>query len=299
MVAAMADLEQSRVALVIGAGGVKSAAALGVMRALQNVQITPDLIVGCSTGALYGAAMAREWGLENGLERAAADTRHIWRRDLTGKHNSRALLQALMPRRSGFDGRFGLRDDRLLLSRLEEVFGEQTFASTQIPLLITATDFLTGEQMVLREGRLRDAIRASVAIPFVFAPWAVNDRLLADGYLSDPLPGNVATREGADIIIALGFEATQQQTVDSPLRYALQVSSIMTNSMFTARIAFHTLAHHAGVLLLTPQFGQRIDLFDAEKLPAIIAAGEEAMKAHLPDLRALLDRQTAGSASSQ
>lgn len=280
-------MRRKRIALVIGAGSVKCAAALGVLRILRQAGIDLDLVVGCSGGALYATAAA----LGMDVETAVSLTRRLWTRELTGKRSNRALLQAILPRRLGFDGRFGLRDDALILQRLRDAFGAQTFADTQIPLFIAATDFMTGEQVVLHHGRLVDAVRATVAIPFVFAPWQVNGRLLADGYLSDPLPVNVAIREGADVIIALGFEAPYQHKIDSPLRYAFQLSGIMTNSLFKARLAFHNLSHHAEMLLLVPQFRRRIRLFDTEKFPAIIAAGEAAMAAQLPYLRTVINVQ--------
>lgn len=278
------DVRRKRIALVIGAGSVKCAAALGVLRVLRQAEIDLDLVVGCSGGALYATAAA----LGMDVETAVSLTRRLWTRDLTGKRSNCALLQAILPKRLGFDGRFGLRDDALILQRLRDAFGAQTFADTQIPLFITATDFMTGEQVALHNGRLADAIRAAVAIPFVLAPWQVNGRLLADGYLSDPLPINVAIREGADVIIALGFESPYQHKIDSPLRYAFQLSGIMTNSLFKARLAFHNLSHHAEMLLLVPRFRQRIRLFDTEKFPAIIAAGEAAMAAQLPYLRTVI-----------
>jgi NTE family protein len=278
------DESRKKIALVIGAGSVKCAAALGVLRVLQQAGIQPDLVVGCSGGALVAATVGL--GLE--VETAVSLTQRLWTRDLTSKRNNRALLQALLPKHFGFDGRFGLRSDAGILQRLHEAFGTQTFADTVIPLFITATDFATGEQVVVQNGRLTDAIRASIAIPFVFAPWVINGRLLLDGYLSDPLPINVAIREGADVIIALGFESPNQRSINSPLRYAFQLSSIMSNSLFRARIAFHSQVHHADLLLLNPEFRQRIRLFDTQKFPAIIAAGEAAMMAQLSHLQAVI-----------
>lgn len=284
-------MKKRKVALVIGAGGVKCAAALGALRILRQQNISIDLVVGGSGGALYAAAIALGWTPET----TASLTRHFWRPDLTARRNNRALLQALMPRRFQFDGRFSLRDDATLRRRLQDTFGARTFADTEVPLFITATDFLTGEQVILNGGPLAGALRASMAIPFVFAPWSVDGRLLADGYLSDPLPSNVAIQEGAGVIIALGFESPRQQKIDSPFRYALQLSSIMTGSMFRARVAFHTLTHHTDILLLTPRLRRRIDHFDGDQLPAIIAAGEEAMAAQLPALLAAINgRETQG-----
>lgn len=279
----MVGTRQRKIALVIGAGGVKCAAALGALRALRQNGVSPHLIVGGSSGALFAAAIALGWD-ENRLLTTA---RRLWSRDLTARRNNRALLQALFPRRLRFDGRFGLRDDTLLRRRLHRAFGDLTFADTQTPLIITATDVMSGEQVSLRHGRLTDAIRASLSIPFVFAPWPVDGRLLADAYLSDPLPGNVAIREKSDLIIAVGFETPSQHTVDSPLRVALQLSSIMTNSLHRARVAFHTLSHHADIVLLAPHFRRRIDIFDTAQLAAIVTAGEETMRAHLPSLQTI------------
>lgn len=281
-------MEYKKVALVIGAGDVKCAAALGALRVLRGADVALDLVVGGSSGALIAAAIALGWP----EEKTVALARSLWTPQLTIRRNTRALLQAALPTRLGFDGRFGLRDDGLLRRQLETAFGAQTFADTQIPLMLTATDFATGEQVTLQKGRLASAIRAAMAMPFVFAPWPVDGRLLVDGYLSDPLPANVAIREGAGVIVALGFESPPQQTIDSPLRYALQLSSIMINSMFKARVAFHALMHHTDIVLLAPQFGQRVGPFDGHKLPLVIAAGGTAMSAQLPSLQAALDRRT-------
>lgn len=280
-------MKQKKVALVIGAGDVKCAAVLGALRVLRQADIALDLVVGGSGGALIAAAIALGWP----EEKTAALARSLWTPQLTARRNHRALLQALMPARLGFDGRFGLRDDALLRRRLEEAFGAQTFGDAQIPLMLTATDFATGEQVTLQKGRLAGAIRAAMALPFVFAPWPVDGRLLVDGYLSDPLPADVAIRQGAGVIIALGFESPTGQAIDSPLRYALQLSNIMINSMVKARLAFHTLMHYGDILSLTPQFRQPAGPFDGHKLPRIIAAGEAAMAAQLPSLQAALDRR--------
>lgn len=270
-----------KIALVIGAGGVQCAAALGVLPVLQQTDLAPDLIVGCSGGAVMAAAAA----LDMAPDDAAALAHRLWSREVTRRRSWRAVGQALLPRRFGFDGRFGLRDDTVLNQRLHETFGDRTFAETNRPLFITATDFLTGEQVVLRRGRLTDALRASMALPFVFAPWAVNGRLLLDGYLADPLPINVAIREGADLIIAVGFESANQPAINSPLRYAYQLSSVMSNSQFQARLAFYNLVHHAELLLLVPQLPPRLHRSGTDQLPALMAAGAAAIRGQMAFLQ--------------
>jgi NTE family protein len=273
-----------RLAVVIGAGSVKCAAALGMQRALRREGIGIDMFVGCSGGAMYAAVAALGWSVEE----ATQATMRLWTREVTGRRNRLATLQAIMPRLFRFKETFGMRDDRLVLERLQAAFGDLKFADTQIPLYVTATDFRDGEQVVLSAGSLRDAIRASIAIPFVLPPVRIDGRLLVDGYLSDPLPVNVAMREGADVILALGFEAPYQRKISTPARFAFQLSSIMTNNLLRSRFAFHTASHHSELIAIVPAFEHHIGLFATEQIPYVIEEGERAMEQHLPYLRRLL-----------
>ena len=279
-----APSEARRVALVIGSGSVKCAAALGAYRLLQREGIEVSLLVGCSAGSLFASVIA----LGHDAETSAAMAARLWTREVTERADRLALLRAAFPKLLGFDSNWGLRDDRRVMRRITEAYGDRTFADARVPLFITATDFDTGEQVVLSRGRLTDAIRASIAIPFVFRPHRVDGRLLIDGFMSDPLPVGVAIKEGADVIVAVGFESPYQTRVNGPGRFAFQLSSIMTNNLLKASFAFHGLAHHSEVIPVIPRFEQRIRLFDTEKMPYIIEAGERAMADQMPYLRRLL-----------
>lgn len=272
------------VALVIGAGSVKCAASIGMHRCLTAEGIDVSLLVGCSGGSIYAAAIA----LGHDAASAAALTSKLWTRDVTAKSDRAAMLRMLFPRLLGFTERFGLKSDRLVMERLATAFGDATFADCRIPLHITATDFRTGEQVTISSGRIADAVRASIAIPFAFAPWEIDGRLLVDGFLSDPLPVGVAIREGAHVIVAMGFESPYQERITSGGRFAFQLSSIMTNNLLKASFAFHGLAHHSEVIAVVPKFSQRIRLFDTAKIPLVIDEGEAAMAEQLPYLRRLL-----------
>ncbi len=174
---------------------------------------------------------------------------------------------------------------------LNKAFGNQTFAEAKIPLYITATDFMSGGKVILHEGSLVDSIRASIAIPFVFKPWPVNGRLMLDGLLADPLPVDVAIREGADIIVALGFENPLQSRVDSVIRFAFQVTTIMSNNLLRSNFAFHNIAHHTEIISILPEFEGRISPFDTSKISYVIEKGAQAMEEQLPYLNQLLAMQ--------
>jgi NTE family protein len=153
---------------------------------------------------------------------------------------------------------------------------------------VTATDFHSGEQMVFGSGTVVDAIRASIAMPFIFKPWEIGGRLYVDGFVSDPLPVNVAIAEGIEIILAMGFESPHHQEVRSPVRFAFQLSSIMTNNLMRSRYALHHLARYSEVIPVMPEFHQHVGLFDTPKIPYIIAEGERAAERALPRLHAML-----------
>jgi NTE family protein len=275
---------KKRVAVVIGSGSVKCAAALGLQSVLTREGIGLDMVVGCSGGSIYAALMAAGYPAERVIEMSTA----LWTHDVTNTRSRSAMWKAMFPKLLGFDESWGMRDDRLVVQVLRKAFAGLAFDTMKIPLHLAATDFRTGEQVILSSGDLVDAVRASIAIPFVFKPWPVGGRLLMDGFLSDPLPVGVAIKEGADVIIAMGFESPYQTRIDSPARFAFQLSSVMTNNLLKSNFAFHNIAHHSEVIPIVPTFSQRIRLFDTAKIPEIVKDGERAAEEQLPYLKRLL-----------
>jgi NTE family protein len=275
-----------RVALVIGSGSVKCAAALGLMKVLAREHIDVDMVVGCSGGSIYASLIALGWS----VERATDATLKMWTREVTARRNTRAILQLALPFIFKFDETFGLIDDRLINRRLAEGFEGATFADTNIPLFVTATDLYNGEQVVLSEGSVADAVRASISIPFIFPPQKLNGRYFIDGFQSDPLPIGVAIKEGADIIIAMGFESPYQDRVSSLMRYNFQMSSITSNNLLKTNYAFHNLAHHSEIIPILPDFKEKIKLFDTDKLPYVIEEGERAAEGQLDFIKGLLGK---------
>jgi NTE family protein len=278
-----------RVALVVGSGAVKCAAALGLWKVLQREGIDLDMVVGCSGGSLYTSVMA----LGFDRDRCEEMTRGMWTREVTTERDLRSLASVFLPKLLGFGTSFGLVKDRRLNRVLREAYGDLTFADATIPLAIAATDLMTGEKVVIREGSVFDAIRASIAIPYVWPAWKVGGRWLVDGCLSNPLPVDVAIKEGASIILAMGFDAAYPSRLKSASRYAFQLNSVTTNNLLRASYAFHNLAHHAEIIPVLPEFDQKVGLFDTGKFPYVIERGERAAEAIVPYLRRLLSEEAA------
>ncbi len=292
---AQARKTQPSVTLVIGSGSVKCAAAIGVAQVLTESGIGVERVVGCSGGALFATLIA----MGHDAATARDMTLRLWTKEIAAQRNTRAMLSVLAPKLLGFSAsRFGLRDDRTINRRLQEAFGDLQIQDTKIPLHITATNFNDGELVDLSSGPVTSAIRASLAIPFAFAPVELNGQLLVDGYVSDPMPVSVAIKHGARVIVAVGFESPMMENIGSAGRFAMQFSSIMSNNLLRARYAFNSVAHHAEVITIIPEFTQRIRLFDSDKVPYIIEAGADAARQQIGYLRRLLDDDAASLAGS-
>jgi NTE family protein len=277
--------KKPRVALVVGSGSVKCAAALGLWKALDRAGIPIDMLVGCSGGSLYTSTMALGFSLDECIHY----TKTLWNEKVTVEKNWRALLSVVFPKLFKFGHEFGMVSDRPMLKNLRHVFGEKTFADAKIPLTIMTTDFYTGEQVPLSSGSIVDAIRASIAIPFIWGAHQVGDRVLIDGAASNPMPVDIAIKEGAEVILAMGFQAPLPSKVKSVSRYAFHVNGIMTNNLYQSNFAFHNAVHHAEIIPIFPDFNRSIRLFDTDQIPYVIEQGEKATEEQIPYIRKLLN----------
>lgn len=274
-----------KVALVIGAGGLKCAASLGLWKVLRREGIPVDLAVGCSGGSVFAALMAL------GYEPAEVEQLlyKVWTKENLSRYRYRSLLQVILPRVFGFDETFGLLDDRAFMAPLRELLGERTFADTRIPLYLVATDLQRREKVILCEGPILDAIRASIAIPIIFQPWKVGERWLVDGGLFDPLPIDVAIREGVELIIGMGFEEKVNAKSSSLLSLLFQIIGTFENNLLQSTYAFYNMTHYAEVVPIIQTFDRPIGLADTHLLPYIIEQGEKAAEEQVPYLHRILE----------
>lgn len=192
-------------ALVLGSGGARGWAHLGVIRALRARGVHIDAIVGTSMGALVGGAMAS--GYEEALYEAAR--RLDWRQLIY------YFLEWSMPRAGLIDG-----------TRVKQFVSRYVqFAEVQDLSCVfraVATDVRTGQEVVLDRGPLIDAIRASISIPGMFTPVPREGRLLVDGGLVNPVPVSVARTLGCDRVIAVDInhfrlESAEARPVEPPV----------------------------------------------------------------------------------
>lgn len=277
------ESRQRKIGLVIGSGGIKCAAALGMLKVLKRERIAYDLAVGCSGGSLYAAAIALGWD----PEWFAEQTNPMWA-GIFARRSYKNMFKAILPGILGFDENFGMLDDTALNASIEGVYADKTFADTQIPLHIIATDLMTGARVALSEGLIVNAIRASIAIPLVLPPKRLGGRVLIDGGASDPLPISVAMAEGCDLILAMGFEAPYSPRIGSLMNLIDETSHIIANNLIRMSFSFYNLEHPSEIISILPIFEHPISITDSREIPYIIECGERATEEHLPYLRKLL-----------
>ncbi|MFI4929396.1 MAG: patatin-like phospholipase family protein [Burkholderiales bacterium] len=279
-----------RLAIVVGSGGVRGVAAVGIAEVLAREGVRPDLVVGCSSGALFGATIALRMSPEDALQTAG----ELWSRELMRRHRWRAWLQLLAPRLAGFGDDFALRDAGLIERRIREAFGQRRLEDTPTALRIAATDAASGEAVVLTHGGMTEALRASVALPFVFPAVTIDGRRLVGGVISDPLP--LAAAADARTVVALGFQGAMPRRVERASHLVAQVSTAMINNLMQARNA---AARAAGqrVLHIELALERRVGLWETGALRYLYEAGRRAAQTQLPQIMTMLEGRSMRAAA--
>ncbi|NGP53977.1 patatin-like phospholipase family protein [Thioalkalivibrio sp. XN8] len=183
-----------RIALVLGSGGARGLAHIGVIQRLEELGHEVVYISGCSMGALVGGIYAA-----GQLPAYAEWARKLERRDMF----------SLLDLAFGWKGLF--KGDRLM-GVLKELVGDHVIEDLPIGFTAVATDLNEQREIWLNRGPLFDAIRASIAIPTVFTPHPYQGRILVDGGLLNPIPIAPALNQDADMIVAVNLNAHSRQS---------------------------------------------------------------------------------------
>ncbi|MDA9533363.1 patatin-like phospholipase family protein [Bradyrhizobium sp. CCBAU 25338] len=186
----LGSIRRPVIGLALGGGAARGFAHIGIIRTLLANGIVPDVVVGTSIGAVVGGLYAA----------GQLDTLEEWGRSLQGMRN---ILGYLDIRLNGS----GLIGGEKLAIRLEEACGQTQIEDLPIKFAAVATEVRTGHEIWLTRGRVVNAMRASYALPGIFAPVLIGDRWLVDGALVNPVPVSAARALGAEIVIAANLSS--------------------------------------------------------------------------------------------
>ena len=279
-----------KVALVLSGGGARGFAHIGVLRALQELRIPVDFVVGTSMGSVVGGAFAAGSSVEqleqlvrrtdwNAVvaDRPPRDELVFRRREEDLLLPSRIELGASMRGVTLPPAAAGNEALELALTRvLPHGARDKPVDLLQLPFRSVASDLVTGELVELKDTPLFLAMRASLAVPGVFAPVRINQRLLVDGGLVRNLPVDVAREMGADIIIAVnvGTPLAQEKELVSAVSVAQQMLQILTEQNVQRSLK----ELRPGDILLAPDLGG-IGFLDFGAHDRAMKEGEAAVRA--------------------
>lgn len=285
-----------RIGLVLGGGGAKGGAHIGVLRVLDELHVPIDCVAGTSMGALVGATFAAGMPPEE-IEKEVRDIN--WSR-MVGSEGQRRQLPISRKlagvtytnniemgishgRLVSATGLLRSQDiENLLRNLVADARFTHDFDDLPIPFRAVATDMLTGRMVVLGKGDLAVAMRASMAVPGAFAPVTLDGKVLADGSLVRNLPIDVARGLCADVVIAVSLPSPPLKASDlaSPVAVAARVLDVSVIANENAQLATLT---DRDVSIVVPMGG--ISSTSFTELPDTIDMGRKAALAAADKLR--------------
>lgn len=267
---------RKKVGLVLGGGGPRGLAHIGVIKVLEENNIPIDFIAGTSIGAMIG-----------GFYAYTRDVKRV--EEIALGVSKRKIFSLLDP--SFKDGLLG--GDKIK-KFIEENIDKVDFEDLEIPLGIVATDFGNGEAVVIDSGDVASAIRASISLPLIFKPIKREGKVLIDGGLSLPVPVETVREMGAEFIIAVNLNADFFSD-DEKLDKKLTLYKMAENSI---NLLQHNLSYQnvkGADIVINPKVGKTswTKFVNGQE---VIIAGEDATKEIMPQIKkALKNIQTKDS----
>ncbi|MCD6471117.1 patatin-like phospholipase family protein [bacterium] len=248
---------------VLGSGGARGLAHIGVLNILEKNKLRPDLIIGTSIGALIGGLYAAGASLEE-IEEAASKINR-WQK---------FYLFSSLPRTNGL-----LKGEKIE-KLIKKFINNKKFTDLKIPFYAVAVDLISGKEVILKNGLVFRAIRASIAVPGLFTPIVINKKILVDGGLVDPLPVDIACKLASSFIIA--------STVYSPLKEEKfkknfgAIAVLRRSIKIMEDMIYRQSIKKIKNLVLIESKVKNYSFWDYDKAKELIFLGEQAAKEKLP-----------------
>jgi NTE family protein len=271
----------TKIGLALGSGAALGLAHIGVIKALREANIPIDMIAGTSMGALIGACYAADGQIED-VEELALST------------NLRKITHLLDPKFTLI--RIGFLSGNRVENFLKPIIGDRDVRDCKIPYAAVAADIHSAKQVIIREGSLLKAVRASISIPVVFVPLNYNGRYLVDGGTLNPVPADVVKAMGATFTIAVNVLNNPKERIHLGLT-GKRESSGAPSSMNTLVQSFYFMEYEmvrASILkadiMIEPDV-RNIEVYEFHRGQEAIAAGYKAAVAVIPEINRMLNSE--------
>jgi len=279
-----------KVGLALGGGGARGLAHIGVLKVLERENIPIDLITGTSMGAIIGGAYALKKDI-SAIEKIAEKYSKIseFNIDFSFNEKERKDKPFFLKKMSDFLKRgymlnLELRkkyinDGEGLKKIIKDLVGDKAFTDTKIPFAAVAADLVKGEKVIIRKGKLFDALLASASIPGMFPPVILDKKILVDGGIVDVVPIEAAQSLGASFVIGVNVSQTLKKRVefDNAVEIFFRSDSITSSELRKLQLSFADV-------VITPKVG-RFHWSDFSKPEQCVREGEIAAQNTILELK--------------
>lgn len=270
------------IGLVLSGGGARGLAHIGVLRVLEREGIPVDYLAGTSMGGVMAAGYA------------AGMSSYDLARESLAATQKRHMVRLVDP---GLPNGGLIRGERVLAFFKQE-FGEKSFSELHLPLAVVAVDLNSHQEVVLREGPVALALRATTSLPGLFMPVQMNGWRLVDGGVLNNLPVDVVIGMGAEVVIAVDVGLTNTGGIGQWIGNHRWVPDGVTNTLealddtlYALRIAQQEQKLHQFPpdMLICPELPTNINaVVGYNRVTELVAAGERAAEEHLNEIKAFL-----------
>jgi NTE family protein len=274
-----------RIGIAMGSGAAYGYSLIGILKVLEREGIYPDVISGTSMGALVGSFYASGKSPKELGEIALTITKaKLW-----------SMADFTLPRS-------GVLVGRGLIAFLKSVIGDVTFDQLPTPFACVATDIRNGQEVILKEGSVAEAVRASLSLPFFFQPYYQDGRYLVDGGLVNPVPTSVIVNLGADILISVNLTTKpSEKRIPRVIGWRRQlpadlrgpgVIEILIKTIYTMQHEIAQARSEVAHVVLEPDVSE-FTWTEFHRSAEILKSGESCAEEALPKIKALLPFYTA------
>ena len=267
-----------RIGIALSGGAARGLSHIGVLQVLEDIGVEISAVSGCSMGAIIGAIYSTGFDLK---EMESFVTSTDWRNFL--------MVSLLSPSKSG------IVNDRKVDEVLKKFLGDKTFTDCKKDFCCVAVDILNNKKVVFKSGSLREAVRASMAIPGVFAPVCLQNAMLVDGGMMEPLPTDALKSLNVNFTIASSiiFESAKSDYTDYDKKAGanknseskkLSIQTILDKSMgmmHTQMVKSYLLDAQ---IIIEPKVGD-FGFIDFLKGKDIIESGRKAAIEKIPEIK--------------
>ena len=264
-------MNRPKIGLALGSGGARGLAHIGILSVLLENNIPIDYIAGVSAGSIVGAYYALNLEIESMEDKV----KKLTKRDML------KLIDPISPKKALIAG-------NRIKAFIKDLVTDKLFSDTKIPLSIIATDFCSGEEVIIRQGNITDAVRASISIPGIFPPVKLNSRMLFDGGIVNPTPIDVVKSMGADIVIAVDLTMKKPIKIENPTIVETLMQAYEILRMQSTR--FNIAKMNQNIIIIQPNLIGRLDSYKFYNND-FIEEGKSVARRQLPRIKRLLQNK--------